>query len=181
MWQCCTDEDDKVVELASKPSICGNYSVSGSKCNISGVWSSAAFLASGFRAHWRSQSPMGSDFGILQRRTLGSWFLASSWNGGGRWVRTALALLVPGYGQCCPFALSNQSSPCGHFSDIYPVIYVMSLGQDLGLKGWETLCCGARFQKSLLPLECCIVPAWTRKAPPVGISLRQAKEPQLIA
>lgn len=114
-------------------------------------------------------------------RTPGSWFLASSWKGGGRWVRTALALLVPGYGQCHPFALSNQSSTCGQFFDIHPVIYVMSLGQDLGLRGWETLCCGARFQKSLLPLEHCIVPAWTRKAPPVGISLHQAKEPHLIA
>lgn len=114
-------------------------------------------------------------------RTPGSWFLESSWKGGGRWVRAALVLLVPGYGQCHPFALSNQSSTCGQFFDIYPVIYVMSLGQDLRLRGWETLCCGARFQKSLLPLERCIVPAWTRKAPPVGISLHQAKEPHLIA
>lgn len=114
-------------------------------------------------------------------RTPGSWFLESSWKGGGHWVRAALALLVPGYGQCQPFALSNQSSTCGQFFDIYPVIYVMSLGQDLGLRGWETLCCGARFQKSLLPLERCIVPAWTRKASPVGISLHQAKEPHLIA
>lgn len=80
---------------------------------------------------------MGSDFGILQRRTFCNenlWELVPGvlleW---GRLLGEAL--LVPGYGQCHPFALSDQSSTCGQFFDIYPVIYVMSLGQGLTLKG----------------------------------------------
>lgn len=78
---------------------------------------------------------MGRDLSILQRRT----FCKGEPLGAGFWrplgMRGPLGKNCLGSLGAWLWSVSNHSSTCGQFFDIYPVIYVMSLGQDWGLNG----------------------------------------------
>lgn len=181
MWQCCTDEDDKVAKLAnnwSKPSICGNYIL----LLAGSVISVGSKLRSVLRV-WL-QGP------LKEPVSYGQWLWYSAKENILQWNPWEL---VPGVLLEWGGTLSAWLWSVSPLRSVWPVQHLWTvlwplssylcneLRARFGTQRLRNTLLWGRFQNSLLPLERCIVPAWTGKAPPVGISLHHAKKPQLIA